>query len=261
MTYPPRVLAILQARMSSSRLPGKVLLPLLGEPMLARQIERLRRAQRIDKLIVATSAAPSDDPIAEQCVRLGVACFRGALDDVLDRFEQAARPHDPQHVVRLTADCPLADPELIDQLIAKHLASGADYTTNANPPSYPDGLDAEVIRYAVLHIAWREARRQSEREHVTLFVASQSERFAIETLRSEVDLSALRWTVDEADDLELVEHIYAALYPANPAFTMQDVLHLLEARPELRTFNTTHRRNEGLEKSLLQDGKMGETHV
>ncbi len=248
-----RVLAILQARMSSSRLPGKVLLPLLGEPMLVRQIERLRRARRIDRLIVATSSAPGDDPIAEQCAKLGVLCHRGSLDDVLDRFEQAAKPHAPQHVVRLTADCPLADPELIDELIARHLDSGADYTTNANPPSFPDGLDAEVIRYAVLHIAWREARRRSEREHVTLYVASQPERFVIETLRSETDLSALRWTVDEADDLELVERIYAALYPHNAAFTTQDVLHLLEEQPVLRTLNTSHRRNEGLEKSLEQE--------
>ncbi|MDB5815207.1 MAG: spore coat protein [Rhodocyclales bacterium] len=248
-----RILAILQARMSSSRLPGKVLLPLFGEPMLARQIERLRRARRIDQLIVATSSAPSDDPIAEQCAKLGVTCHRGSLDDVLDRFEQAARPYAPQHVVRLTADCPLADPELIDQLIAKHLDSGADYTTNANPPSFPDGLDAEVIRYAVLHIAWREAKRLSEREHVTLYIASQSDRFFIETLSSETDLSALRWTVDEADDLALVERIYAALYPRNAAFTTRDVLALLEEQPELRTMNTSHRRNEGLEKSLEQE--------
>lgn len=245
-----RVLAVVQARMSSSRLPGKVLLPLLGEPMLARQIERLRLSTRIEKLIVATSSAATDDPITAQCEALGVPCYRGSLDDVLDRFVHAARPHSPQHVVRLTADCPLTDPVLIDQLIAKHLVSGADYTTNANPPSFPDGLDAEVMRYAALHIAWREARRQSEREHVTLFIASQPERFVIETLQSETDLSALRWTVDEADDLELVERIYAALYPRNPSFTTQDVLQLLEEQPELRTLNTLHRRNEGLEKSL-----------
>ncbi|MEC5388122.1 glycosyltransferase family protein [Uliginosibacterium sp. H3] len=248
-----RVLAILQARMSSSRLPNKVLLPLFGEPMLARQIERLRRATSIDHLIVATSAAATDDPIAEQCEKLGAVCYRGSLDDVLDRFEQAARPHAPKHVLRLTADCPLTDPNLIDQLVARHIESRADYTTNANPPSFPDGLDAEIMRYAVLHIAWREAQRKSEREHVTLYIASNPDRFIIETLRSETDLSALRWTVDEKDDLALVERIYAALYPRNPAFTTQDILHLLEDQPELRTLNTSHRRNEGLEKSLAQE--------
>jgi spore coat polysaccharide biosynthesis protein SpsF len=236
--------------MSSSRLPGKVLLPILGEPMLARQIERLHRARRIDQLVVATSAASTDDPIAEQCAKLGVACHRGSLDDVLDRFAQAAKPYAPQHVVRLTADCPLTDPQLIDQLIDRHLASGADYTSNAHPPSYPDGLDAEVMRYAVLHIAWREAHRKAEREHVTLYIASQPDRFVIERVQSEVDLSALRWTVDEADDLTLVERIYAALYPHKPDFTTRDILQLLEERPELRTLNTSHRRNEGLEKSL-----------
>lgn len=248
-----RVLAILQARMSSSRLPGKVLLPLLGESMLARQIERVRRAQLINHLVVATSSAPTDDLIAQECARIGVACYRGSLDDVLDRFEQAARPHSPQHVLRLTADCPLADPQLIDQVIARHLASGADYTTNTNPPSFPDGLDAEILRYAVLHIAWREAKLTSDREHVTLYVARQPDRFVVETLASETDLSALRWTVDEPDDFELVERIYTSLYPRNAAFDTQDVLRLLDEQPALRTLNTSHRRNEGLEKSLQQD--------
>jgi spore coat polysaccharide biosynthesis protein SpsF len=248
-----RILAILQARMSSTRLPNKVLLPVLGEPMLARQIERLRRSQRIDQLVVATSAASTDDPVEELCKKLGVPCHRGSLDDVLDRFEQAAKPYEPQHVVRLTADCPLTDPQLIDQLIDRHLATGADYSTNANPPTYPDGLDAEVMHYAVLHIAWREAQRKAEREHVTLYIASQPERFFIERLQNDVDLSALRWTVDEPDDLELVERIYAALYPKKPDFTTRDILKLLEKQPELRTLNTSHRRNEGLEKSLQSE--------
>jgi spore coat polysaccharide biosynthesis protein SpsF len=233
-----RVLAILQARMSSSRLQNKVLLPLLGQPMLVRQIERVHRASAIDQLIVATSAAPTDDPIAELCAKIGVACYRGSLDDVLDRFEQAARPHAPRHVVRLTADCPLADPQLIDELIVRHIATGADYTTNASPPSFPDGLNAEVMRYSVLHIAWREAQRKSEREQVTAYIASHPERFVVETLRSETNLSALRWVVDSANDFALIERIYAALYPQNPAFTTQDVLHLLEKQPELRTLNT-----------------------
>jgi spore coat polysaccharide biosynthesis protein SpsF len=233
-----RVLAILQASMTSLRLPKKVLLPVFGEPMLVRQIERLHRAAAIDQLIIATSAASTDDPIAEECAKIGVACYRGSLDDVLDRFEQAARPHAPRHVVRLTADCPLADPQLIDELIARHIATGADYTTNTFPPSFPDGLNAEVMRYSVLHITWREAQRKSEREQVTAYIASHPERFVIETLCSETDLSALRWVVDSPKDIVLVERIYAELYPHNPAFTTQDILHLLEKQPELRTLNT-----------------------
>jgi spore coat polysaccharide biosynthesis protein SpsF len=247
------ILAILQARMSSTRLPGKVLRPVLGVPMLARQIERLQRAQRIDKLILATSRDASDDAIEACCRELGIDCYRGSLDDVLDRFVQAARPFAPEHVVRLTADCPLTDPALIDQLIALHLAQAADYSTNANPASFPDGLDAEVIRFAVLEQAWREAQQGSEREHVTLYIVNRRAQFQVEVLSSAVDLSALRWTVDEPDDLELVEKIYAALYAQKPQFDMHDVLRLLDAQPELRTWNTTHRRNEGLAKSLAAD--------
>lgn len=247
------ILAILQARISSTRLPGKVLLPLFGKPMLARQIERLRRARRIDQLVVATSIDATDDAIAAYCAELGVECFRGALDDVLSRFIGAAEKWSPEHVVRLTADCPLADPEVIDTVITRHLDSSADYTTNANPASFPDGLDAEVVRYSVLQRAAKEAQLASEREHVTLHIVNHPERYRIEVVRCAQDLAALRWTVDEPDDLELVEKIYAALYPANPAFGMQDILALLEKQPALKTWNTSHRRNEGLEKSLAKE--------
>ena len=157
------ILGILQARASSRRLPGKVMKPILGRPMLERQIERLRRARRLDKLVVATSTDPSDDPIAALCRSLAVECFRGSLDDVLDRFYQAARRAAPRAVVRLTGDCPLADPAVIDQLIELHARGGYDYTSNTLTRSYPDGLDAEVTQLHCLEAAWREARLPSER--------------------------------------------------------------------------------------------------
>ncbi|GAA5159286.1 glycosyltransferase family protein [Viridibacterium curvum] len=248
-----RVLAILQARVSSTRLPRKVLLPLLGEPMLARQIERIRRAQRIDKLIVATSSDPSDDPLEALCSQIGVECYRGSLNDVLDRFAQAAMLDRPDHVVRLTGDCPLTDPQLIDRVIVRHLSSGADYTSNVAPPSFPDGLDVEVMRLTALEAAHQEAALQSEREHVTQYLVKHPDFFMHASVCSEVDLSHLRWTVDEPDDLQLVERVYAALYPANPAFGMQDVLRLLDEQPELITFNTAHQRNEGLAISIARD--------
>ena len=157
------ILAILQARMSSSRLPGKVLAPILGEPMIARQIERLRRAERIDRLVIATSDQPDDDELAAEAGRIGCDVFRGALDDVLERYYRCATAQAPlpDHVVRLTGDCPLADPGLIDRLIAFHLEGGFDYASTALEPTWPDGLDAEIMTMAALEAAWREATLSS----------------------------------------------------------------------------------------------------
>lgn len=248
------ILAILQARVSSSRLPGKVLLPLLGQPMLARQLERVRRATLIDQLVVATSADSADDPLALLCEQAGTACYRGQLDDVLDRFYQAALPYRPDYVVRLTGDCPLADPALIDRVIGSCLDSGCDYLSNTiAPATFPDGLDVEVMRFSALELAWREAQLGSQREHVTPFIYQHPERFRIEQFSNPVDLSALRWTVDEPADFELVRIIYEALYPSQPDFGTDAILALLAARPELATLNTRHQRNEGYAKSLLQD--------
>lgn len=254
------ILAILQARVSSTRLPGKVLKPILGRPMLARHIERLRRCRRIDALIVATSDKPSDDPIEQLCSELDIPCFRGSLHDVLDRYYQAAIAFqdEPDHVVRVTGDCPLADPELIDRVIEFHLEGGYDYSCNAREPfTFPDGLDMEVFRLACLERAWREAALPSQREHVTPFIYQHPEWFKIGDFRSDVDLSHLRWTVDEPADFEVVRRIYEALYPDNPAFTTQDILNYLEAHPALKTLNVGHQRNEGFEKSLEKDRQSG----
>lgn len=247
------MLAILQARCSSSRLPGKVLKPILGEPMIARQIERLRRSQRISRLVVATSTEASDDPLANLCGKLGIACFRGSLDDVLDRFYQAAKTFPTEHLLRLTGDCPLAAPEVIDGCIDFHLAGNYDYSSNALRETFPDGLDVEVFRFSCLEDAWKEARLPSEREHVTPFIHRRPERYRIGHYQQAQNLSELRWTVDRAEDFQLIEAIYTALYPAKPAFTTADVLALLERRPELVTLNADLTRNEGYLKSLVTD--------
>jgi spore coat polysaccharide biosynthesis protein SpsF len=240
-----KILAILQARMSSSRLPGKVLKPILGEPMLARQIERLRRATTIDRLMVATSNDRSDDPIAALCAGLGIDCFRGSLDDVLDRFCQAAEQHQPEQVVRLTGDCPLADPAVIDAVVRFHLAGGYDYSSNTLHPTFPDGLDVEILRYAVLAEAGREATSAFQREHVTPFIHQQPKRYRLGDVRRSPDLSALRWTVDTAEDFELVSRIYAALYPTKPNFALDDIIALFKSSPDLAKINAAYRRNEG----------------
>lgn len=247
------ILAVVQARVSSSRLPGKVLLPILGKPMLQLHLERLRRMKMADELIVATSDGVSDDPLAGLCRQLGVSCFRGSLEDVLDRFYQAAREHRPSHVVRLTGDCPLADPALIDDIVRYHVEGGYDYTSNTITPTYPDGLDAEVIRFDCLETAWREARPASQREHVTPFIWSQPDRFKLANYENEEDLSDLRWTVDEPEDFELIEMIYRELYPDKPDFDRADVLRLVRSKPELQDINQGFARNEGLAKSLKQD--------
>lgn len=249
----PFVLAILQARTSSSRLPGKVLMPILGQPMLLRQIDRIKRCQEIDRLLVATSTDPSDDALEVLCRDHGIECFRGSLNDVLQRFVQAASTINPDVVVRLTGDCPLADPALIDAVIRCFLESGEDYCSNCSPPTYPDGLDVEVMRFSCLQEAQREAVLPSHREHVTLFMRRQPERYQLGNYTDFVDRSMLRWTVDEPQDYEFVRQVYEKLYPDNPAFTTQNILDLLDQEPALRLINQQFKRGEGAQKSLLAD--------
>lgn len=250
-----RVLGVLQARFSSSRLPGKVMLPILGRPMLARQLERLRRAGSLDGLMIATSLSATDDPVARLAEEESLPVFRGSLEDVLDRFYSASLPYAPEHCVRLTGDCPLTDPQLVDTLVAAHLGGDHDYTSNALEPTFPDGMDVEVVRFACLEEAWREATLLSQREHVMPFITGQPGRYRLCSYKGGRDLSALRWTVDEPDDFELIRAIYEELYPADPAFSTSDVLALLERRPELKTLNLSHRRNEGYLVSLARDPK------
>jgi spore coat polysaccharide biosynthesis protein SpsF len=245
--------AVLQARFSSTRLPGKVLKPLLGRPMLARQLERIGRAASIDRIVVATSTEASDDPIAGLCSEIGVGCYRGSLDDVLDRMYQAAAAVGSATVMRLTGDCPLADPAVLDDLNAYFLQGGYDYASNTIEPTFPDGLDAEVMRLECLEAAWREAVLPSEREHMTPFIYNHPERFRLGSFKREPDLSGLRWTVDEPSDFEFVSRIYEALYDGNPAFATSDVLRLLRDQPELELTNNGQERNEGYQASLQAD--------
>lgn len=253
------MLAILQARCSSSRLPGKVLKPILGKPMLARHIERLQRSRHIAPLVVATSTEPSDDPLAELCGHLGIACSRGSLADVLDRFYRAADPLHPEHLIRLTGDCPLADPAVIDACIDFHLAGDYDYTTNALQPTFPDGLDVEVFRFSCLAEAWSEATLTSEREHVTPFIHRRPERYRIGHYRQTPDLSWLRWTVDEPADFAMVEAVYQALYPTRPDFTTAEIVAYLAEHPEVARINADITRNEGYLKSLAADRRPTES--
>ena len=230
-------LGILQARMSSSRLPGKVMRTICQKPMLELQIERTVRCKRMDKLIVATSDQADDNVISDLCVRLSIDCFRGSLNNVLDRFYQAAKANRPDHVTRTTADCPLIDPTVIDRVIDLHIADNLDYTTNNMPPSWPHGLDVEVMRFVCLEEAWCEATTSEEKEHVTPFLRNRPDRFALGNLHCPQDLSRQRWTVDEADDFEFVRIVFERLYQKNSRFTTDDVLRLLERESDLPRIN------------------------
>ena len=247
------ILAILQARMGSSRLPGKVLKPLLGRPMLLRQIERVRQSRRIDKLCIATTIEPGDDTLEDLCRQEGIDCFRGSENDVLDRFYQAARSRSPQSVVRLTADCPLIDPQVIDEVVDCHTAGNFDYTSNIEPPTFPDGLDVEVLTSSTLRRTWTEARLPSEREHVTPYIRKHPALFRQGIIRAVEDLSRYRWTVDQEEDFRLVTAIFEELFPKNPSFSYREVLHWLKEHPEVTALNAGISRNEGLGRSMARD--------
>ena len=237
------ILAIIQARMSSSRLPGKVLRPLAGSPMILRQIERLRRARRVDSLVVATSDDRSDDDLADVLAAAGVALFRGPLDDVLARYVGALDAFGPaEHVVRLTGDCPLADWTVIDAVIARHLETGADYTADTwGRRTFPKGLDADVVKSAVLRQAHAEATAPFDREHVLPFVYGRPDRYRLQGLTQEADEGEVRWTVDLPDDYAFVSAVYDALYPVEPAFSSDDVRRLVRSRPDLANYGGERR--------------------
>lgn len=247
------VVAIVQARMSSERFRGKTLAEIAGRPMLWHVVDRVRRARLIDKVIVATSIAPEDDAIEQFCTAYAIACFRGDLDDVLDRVYRAARTHHARTVARLTADCPLLDPAIVDRVVEVYLRGNFDYVTNALRYTYPDGLDVEVFSFKALERAWQDATLPSEREHVTPYLRFGST-FARNNVEAEVDTSRrrLRWTVDSSADLEFVREVYARLRPAE--YSWLEALRVIEQEPQLTEINEQGVLNEGFYRSLMQDG-------
>lgn len=234
----PYVLAVIQARMSSTRLPGKVLKPILGRPMLGRHIDRLQRCSTIDRIIVATSVEESDDAIASFCAAESIGCYRGPLNDVLARYEGAAREYDPvDHVVRLTADCPLADPDIVDRVIDAHLTDKNSYTTNVLQQTFPNGLDVEIMTRHALRQAAAEATNPYEREHVTPFLYRRPYLFKLGNIENNEDHGQLRWTVDTEADFRMVEAVFRELLRANESFGYSDILTLLAKRPDIAAMN------------------------
>lgn len=243
--------------MSSSRLPGKVLRDIAGKPMLAHVVQRTQSALRVHQVVVATTTDETDDSVAEFCLNNKIACFRGSMHDVLDRYYQAAKQYQAQVVVRITADCPLIDPQLIDEIVIKFLKDtddptkdGAehlplrepayDFAANRLPPpwgrTYPIGLDTEVCSMHALEIAWREAGEKHQREHVMPFFYEHPERFRILHLDYHTDYGNLRWTVDTPEDLEMIQRVFAYFSPHEPGSWLE-VLELYQQHPDLANIN------------------------
>ncbi len=226
--------------MSSSRLPGKVLLDINGKPMLQWVFDRTCAASLVDQVCVATTDDPRDDAIQEFCEKLGYPFFRGSQYDVLDRYYQAARALKADAVVRITADCPLIDPQLIDLVIGEFLEAGVDFCANRLPPpfhrTFPIGLDTEVADFSALEQAWREADQPYEREHVMPYLYDREGRFKVRVVDNEVDYGMCRWCVDTLEDLEFVRRVTARLI-GQPNFGWLDILDVLQREPELTLIN------------------------
>jgi spore coat polysaccharide biosynthesis protein SpsF len=248
---------ILQARMGSTRLPGKVMADLLGKPLLARVIERAQAIRGVEKVVLAIPAGARDQPLLELARRCSIEAFAGSEDDVLDRYYQAVKAFNVNVIVRVTSDCPLLDPRVSELVLARFQQGDVDYACNTLPPTFPDGLDTEAFSLAALERAWREARLASEREHVTAYIWKNPTCFRLANVTNDVDLSALRWTVDEPPDLEFVRAVYHELHrEGEPPFGMKEVLALLERKPRLRNLNLGFMRNEGYTRSVREDREL-----
>ena len=231
-----KVVAIVQARMGSTRLPGKVLKDLAGETMLARVVGRLRCASRIDEVLVATTDHTIDDPIVDECRKLPVQVFRGDQYDVLDRYFKAAEFASADVIVRITSDCPLIDSGITDKTIAYFLDELPDYAANTIVRTYPRGLDTEVMSFSALSRAWQKAQKPYEREHVTPYVLEHPSEFRLVSVVNDRDYGAHRWTVDTPEDLAFVWAVYDRL-KSKGMFSWRDVLDLLDREPELTELN------------------------
>lgn len=244
--------AIIQTRMGSSRLPGKTLADLNGKPMLQWLIERVRASRHVREIIMATTIEPRDDVLVEFARARGFRIYRGSEMDVMDRFYQTAKLFGVDEIVRVTPDCPLTDPALIDAVVEAHLSGKYDYTSNVVRRTFPDGLEVEVFSFPALERAWREVTRASEREHVTPYLRL-TDRFRVRSVERSENLSALKWSVDTDRDMAFMKAVYQRLAPQGQIFHWEDVLRLVREEPALAVINQDSTVNEGYYRSLLND--------
>jgi spore coat polysaccharide biosynthesis protein SpsF len=241
----PQIVVVVQARMSSSRLPGKVLLPLLNRPLLARQIERIQQSRHAFTTVVATSTDPADDPIEALCVAQNWPCYRGSLTDVLDRHAQVAEQWNADVIVKIPSDCPLIDPRAIDRVFDVWLQQPDlyDFVSNLHPPTWPDGNDVEMMSRAALRRANAEATRPLEREHTTPYFWENPDRFRIANVAWETDLDysmSHRFTIDYPADYKFISRVYGELYTQRPNFSCADILGLLDRQPDIYNINAQY---------------------
>lgn len=234
-----KIIATIEARMASSRLPGKILKDVLGKPMLERMVERVRRSRLVQDIVIATTVDPSDQATEDACRAMGVKCFRGSNDDVLLRVLEAAKTHQADLIVELTGDCPVIDPVLIDEVIQFYLDNDYDYASNVLGRSFPRGTEVQVFSVKVLDEVNRITQDPADHEHVSLYIYEHPEKYKLGTIAAPPELQrpGVRLTVDLPQDLELIRQIYQRLYPGNPDFGIRDILELLDREPHLAQLN------------------------
>jgi spore coat polysaccharide biosynthesis protein SpsF (cytidylyltransferase family) len=248
-----KVACIIQARLNSSRLPGKVLFDIEGKTVLERVVERAKRSKFAKEVIVATTIRKDDLAIVNVCSSNGIRVYCGSEEDVLDRYYQVASLVQAENIVRITADCPLIDPDIMDKVIRLHFYKKADYSANTIKETFPDGEDVEVFKFETLKKAWENANLFSEREHVTAYIKKHPEIFKLVNLECKKDMSKKRWTLDDSKDYIFIKAVYENLYKKNPLFGMNEILRFISKNPKLERINKHIIRNEGYLKSLRED--------
>ena len=232
-----KIVATIEARMESTRLPGKILMPLAGRPGLERLVDRVRHSKLVDEVIVATTDRPSDEATVKACDEAWVRYFRGSSEDVLDRVLKAAKSLNADLIVELTGDCPLLDPEIIDSVIQKYLDGGYDYVSNVLKRTFPRGMDTQVFSVKLLEEISEFTLDAHDRENVSLFIYEHPEYFKLGNVASENPRPDLRLTVDTIKDYELVSSVYENLYPQNPNFNLSDIILFLDQNPQIKNIN------------------------
>jgi spore coat polysaccharide biosynthesis protein SpsF len=247
-----KVVAIIQARMGSTRLPGKSLMLLGGKPVIEHVLIRAKQIKGVDEVVLATTTDTADDALANWAKKNNFKCFRGSASDVLDRYYNAAKDFKADVILRITGDCPLLDPEVSGQVLEAFMEGGVDYVTNTKPPTYPDGMDTEAASFASLERAFKDAKLSSEREHVTPYIWKNKELFKIKNVTGDEDLSNLRLTIDEASDAKLIELVIAECKKRGKS-NLETILNILRENPEWLKINGQIMRDEGYAKSLRED--------
>jgi spore coat polysaccharide biosynthesis protein SpsF len=247
-----KIAAIIQARTGSTRLPSKVLMPIVGKPMLWHVIDRLKHCRNVDLIVVASTIKEDDKPVLELARESGAGSFAGSEEDVLDRYYQAAKKFNADIIVRITSDCPLIDPQIVDRLVTYFRNNKIDYVNTG--PSFPEGVDSEVFSFAALETSWKRAKKRFEREHASMYIHGHPEEFKVARIENKTDMSYIRFTVDTMEDFVVVVKIFENLYKKGEVFHLQEIVDFLKGHPEITSINKDITRNEGFLSSLKKEG-------